>query len=74
MAVPGRLNEAIAEYEEALRLRPDIAQIHLNLAIALLELPGQTHEAALHLRAALRLEPGNSQAHDILSTIEAREP
>jgi cytochrome c-type biogenesis protein CcmH/NrfG len=39
------LNDAIARYEEALRLRPDIAAIHFNLAVALLNSPERTDEA-----------------------------
>ena len=33
--IPGRLNDAIAQYEEALRLKPDYAEAHNNLGVRL---------------------------------------
>ena len=36
----GKLDEAIAEYREAMRLKPDLAEAHTNLGIALLR-PGE---------------------------------
>ena len=35
--VPGRLNDAIAQYEAALRLQPDLATAHFNLGNAWLQ-------------------------------------
>ena len=40
MRIAGRLPEAIAEYQTALRIRPDRTEIHYNLANALARLPG----------------------------------
>jgi Flp pilus assembly protein TadD len=50
----GRTPEAIAQFEAALRLNPNLAQVHLNLAIAL-ESAGRSSEAAAHVEAARRL-------------------
>ena len=56
LAVAGRLDEAIAQYEEALRLAPELADAHLNLALALRQ-AGRQQEADAHYREAMRLNP-----------------
>ena len=66
---PDRLNEAITQYEEALRLKPDDATIHINLAVALLKVPGRKEDAIEHLRKAMRIQPGNDMARQILAGI-----
>ena len=63
---PGRLAEATAHYEEALRLKPDLADAHNNLGRALEATPGRLHDAILHFEEALRLEPDFAEAHDNL--------
>jgi protein O-mannosyl-transferase len=55
--MPGRSDEAIARYEEALRLKPDFVEAHYNLAYALLRVPGRLGEAIAHYEDALRLKP-----------------
>jgi tetratricopeptide (TPR) repeat protein len=50
----GRTEEAIAEYKEALRWKPDCVEAHYNLANALLHL-GRAEEAILHYEATIRL-------------------
>jgi len=47
---------------EALRLRPDFAEAHNNLAI-LLRARGSEHESAHHYQEALRLRPEYPEAH-----------
>ena len=64
-----RTPEAITQFEALLRLRPDLAPIHFNLALALLKTPGRTQEAAGHLRTVLQLEPGNGQARQLLDSL-----
>jgi Flp pilus assembly protein TadD len=49
-------------YREALRLRPDYAEAHNNLAI-LLRARGALGEAANHYHEALRIRPGYPDAH-----------
>ena len=64
-SMPGRLGEAIAHYEEALRLNPSNANAHTNLGTALASL-GRTEEAISHYREALRLKPDLAEAHNDL--------
>jgi tetratricopeptide (TPR) repeat protein len=52
----GCLQEAIGQYEEALRLDPDYANAHLDLASVLLGL-GRPQEAAVQCQETLRLMP-----------------
>jgi len=51
------------------RLKPGVAAMHFNLAVALLKVPGRAGEAVTQLQAALRIEPGNVRARQILSSI-----
>ncbi len=54
---PGRGSEAIAHYEEAIRLKPDFVEAHYNLAFALLAVPGRLGDAIAQYEEALRLKP-----------------
>lgn len=55
----GRLTDAVTHYEEALRLRPDYAVAHRNLARALVRL-GHYPAAIEHYEQALRLKAGEA--------------
>jgi len=55
--IPGRLPEAIAEFEAALRSEPDFAEAHVNLGKALAQTPGRLPEAIAEYEAALRIRP-----------------
>jgi len=57
--------EAIANFEQALRLRPAYAEAHSNLGLALTQ-AGRPAEAVPHLRESLRLKPGLYQVHNNL--------
>jgi tetratricopeptide (TPR) repeat protein len=57
----GRFPQAIVHYNQALRLKPDLAEAHNNLGAVLVEV-GRLKEAQEHLRAALRMEPTNAEA------------
>jgi tetratricopeptide (TPR) repeat protein len=48
---------SIWQYEEAVRIKPDFAEAHYNLAGALSRAPGRTQEALAQLDAGLRLQP-----------------
>ncbi|MGD0088403.1 MAG: tetratricopeptide repeat protein [Planctomycetota bacterium] len=59
---PGRLDDAIEQYREALKLTPKYAEAHNNLGIALLE-QGRLEEAREHFQEALRIRPNFAKAH-----------
>lgn len=65
----GQLQEAIKQYEEALRLKPDYAEAHNNLGVALSHLPGRENDAVLHFRRALQVNPRYAEAHNNLADI-----
>ncbi len=58
----GRVPEAIAHYEQALRIRPDLAEVHCYLGIALMD-SGRIPEAIEHFDQALRINPDLTDAH-----------
>jgi Flp pilus assembly protein TadD len=49
-----RLDEAIPEYEQTLKIDPDCAEAHANLGVAL-QLRGRIGDAAAHFQKALVL-------------------
>lgn len=59
----GRLPEARAEYQAALRVKFNYADAHLNLGVVLSQMPGHLPEAVAEYLAALRLNPYSMQAH-----------
>ena len=59
----GRVAEAVPISEEALRLKPDLAEAHNNLGIAMAQLPGRLKDAIDQFREAVRLKPDFAQAH-----------
>jgi protein O-mannosyl-transferase len=63
---PGRLNEAISRFEEAVRLQPGYADAHYNLGVALFKVPGRGNEAIAQYETVLRLEPDHVEAHNNL--------
>ena len=70
--IPGRLDDAIAQYEKALRLNPDLAETHTNLGNALKD-EGRTKEAITQYEAALRLQPDLAVAHNNLGSALSAE-
>jgi tetratricopeptide (TPR) repeat protein len=64
----GRLPDAIAQLNEALRLRPGDAEAHSNLATAL-QAQGQLAEAMSHAREAVRLKPDDDRVHFNLANL-----
>jgi protein O-mannosyl-transferase len=77
---PGRLKDAIAEYQASLELAPGYPQPHLNLASALSKLqdPSQVPAAIAEFQESLRLKPDYAEAHtdlaNLLSSIPGRMP
>ncbi len=62
LTVRGRFDEAVAHYEKALEIRPDDAEAHNNLGLALAGC-GQIDEAIDHYQKALAIEPDRVEAH-----------
>jgi tetratricopeptide (TPR) repeat protein len=74
LPLPGRQDEAIAEFETALRLQPDYAEAHSNLGTAWLRRPERLGDAIAQLQAALRLKPGDAAAHNDLGNAWLKLP
>jgi len=70
----GRSEDAVAEFREAIRLKPDYAEAHSNLGNALAKLPGRLSEATSELELALRLKPDFAKAHNTLGSVLTRTP
>src|SRR5208282_4655762 len=58
----GNLDEAIRQFQEALRLKPDHADAHNNLGNVLLQ-KGNVDEAIVHFQRALQIKPDYAEAH-----------
>jgi len=58
----GQLDEAIAEFQEALKLNPDSVNAHGNLGIAYVK-QGRYDEGIAEYKEAIRLDPDNADAH-----------
>jgi tetratricopeptide (TPR) repeat protein len=58
----GRVPEAIQQYEQALRIKPDLVEGHYNFGHALIK-EGKTQEAIAHYREALRVKPDLAEAN-----------
>ena len=69
LAGSGRMDQAIAEFREALRLEPRSSQTHWHLGAALASV-GTRDEAIAHLRRSLELDPNNEEVrHDLESVM-----
>jgi tetratricopeptide (TPR) repeat protein len=64
----GDLAGAIAEHREAVRLKPDRAEIHCNLGVALCA-SGDRAGAICEQREAIRLKPDFAEAHHNLGSV-----
>ena len=64
----GRLDEAINQYREALRLKPDDADAHYDLANALYR-KGLGDEAISQYREDLKLSPDDPEGHNNLGAV-----
>jgi tetratricopeptide (TPR) repeat protein len=63
----GRVDEAIAHFQQALKIKPDLEQAHYNLGFALVG-RGQVDEAIAHYQQALKIKPDYALAHNNLGT------
>jgi tetratricopeptide (TPR) repeat protein len=64
--IPGRMPEAVTEFEAALQITPDEAETHDNLGNALMQIPNQLPEAIAQYEVALRINPNHAKAHNNL--------
>lgn len=71
-AFRGKLDEAITQYREALRLKPDYADGHNNLGIALFQ-KGEIAQAAERFTEALKLDSKHGEAHYNLAILLATQ-
>lgn len=71
LGLQGRLNEAIQQFQEALRLKPDYAEAHYNRGIALAQREHYT-EARVRFQEALRLDSRLQAAHDALELVDSK--
>jgi protein O-mannosyl-transferase len=72
--MPGRLDEAVAEFRESIRLKPDLVEAHDNLGNALLQTPGGLEDAIAEYREAIRLDPKAYRAHYNLGFVWSHLP
>jgi len=64
----GRLDDAIAAYRDALRLKPDFAGAQNNLGVAL-RAAGEVRESQAAFRAAINTNPNFAEAHNNLGNL-----
>ena len=64
----GRIDEAVALYKRGLSLKPDYADAHSNLGVALLS-RGRVDEAVEHYERALALNPDHVHANNNLGDL-----
>ncbi len=69
LAQQGRLDAAVREFEEAVRLYPDYASAHNNLGVILAR-QGRYEEALVELAEALRISPGDASVPTSIANVE----
>ena len=73
LEIPGRMPDALSEYQRALRIYPNYADAHNNLGAIFLE-SGRATEAVAEYQAAVRLDPDYPDAHSNLGSALSRIP
>jgi tetratricopeptide (TPR) repeat protein len=58
----GQYKDAVSAFQRILKLKPDVSENHLNLAIALAD-AGQLETALAETRAAIAIKPNSASAH-----------
>ena len=66
-----KTEEAIAQYREAIRIKPDFVDVYNNWGIALLK-EGKTQEAITRFEKALELKPDYADARNNLEVATRR--
>jgi protein O-mannosyl-transferase len=70
----GRLPEAFVEFREALQIKPDFADAHDNLGVALAMVPGRLPEAVQEGEAAVSIAPNSYGIHYNLGVALSKTP
>src|SRR5262249_16001895 len=73
-AKPNRLQEAISEFREAVRIEPDYRESKVNLGGVLAQSgdPQQVAAAVVEYKTAIRLKPNNPEAYNNLGNALSR--
>jgi tetratricopeptide (TPR) repeat protein len=66
----GKMPEAMELFQQALRMNPDLAQVHSNLGVVLAGL-GKSEDAIKQYQEALRINPDSAVAHNNLGLVLA---
>lgn len=74
LKIPGRLSEALGQFEEALMLKTDDPVLYENVGAIFLTMPGRLPDAIADFEAALKLKPDYAEAHCYLATALASTP
>jgi tetratricopeptide (TPR) repeat protein len=72
-AMPGRRAEAIAQYEAAVRIDPNLPEAHYVLGLALVKIPGRMPEAIRELEVGVRIQP-DPEVQQVLNGLLAARP
>jgi protein O-mannosyl-transferase len=70
--VPGRLPDAVAHLEAALKIRPGSAKAHTDLGTAFSNTPGRLADAVAEYQAALKIAPDLAITHNNLGNTLSR--
>ena len=73
LAHKGLFDQAIARYDQALKLRPDSADVHDNKGVALIQM-GHVDAAIAEFQEALRINPDLSAAQANLTRAQTHPP
>jgi Flp pilus assembly protein TadD/4-amino-4-deoxy-L-arabinose transferase-like glycosyltransferase len=72
LAMEGRYEDAIRNFQTAILLDPSDPGAHLNLAVAYAQ-TGRVNDARVHAQEALRLQPNYARARAFLGALDARK-
>jgi Tfp pilus assembly protein PilF len=65
----GLIDDALLEFETAIKIHPDYLKARLNVALTLYE-KGSRDEAMIHLEKVLQLDPENELAQNLLKELQ----
>jgi tetratricopeptide (TPR) repeat protein len=71
-AKKGQTDEAVRQYEEAIRLKPDYTNARYNLGVAFYQ-QGRIDEAIRQFQEVIRLKPDHAEAHNNLGSAFGRK-